>query len=124
VARGLKLAGIEILRDSQKRVPVDLGTLKATGHVRHEGAGFACTVYVGYGTEYAAYVHEEIEKAHGQAYNLKYAAEIRAKARYWYRGGWRTYHKRRPGEQAKFLTDAVRAKEHEVVDIIIREAHR
>jgi hypothetical protein len=75
VARGLKLGGIEILRASQKIVPVDLGTLKATGHVRVEGSGFNTVVIIAYGTEYAAYVHEDLDKAHGSAYNTKYAKE-------------------------------------------------
>jgi hypothetical protein len=107
IERGLKMAGVGVLRASQHIVPTDLGVLKATGHVRHEGRGFETVVIIGYGTDYGIYVHEELEKAHGEAYNTKYAAQIKARAKYWYKGDWRTYHKRRPQEQAKFLITAL-----------------
>lgn len=124
VARGLKLAAIPVLRASQRIVPVDLGTLKATGHIRHEGTGFNTVVIIGYGTDYGMYVHEDLDKAHGAAYNSKYAAEIRAKAKYWYAGAWRTYHTRGPNQQAKFLTKALADKKQEIVAIVVREANK
>src|SRR5208283_1222248 len=34
------------------------------------------SVIVGYTANYAVYVHENLEAAHGQAYNIKYAAKI------------------------------------------------
>lgn len=120
--RGLKLGGIEILRSSQKYVPVDLGDLKATGHVRHTGAGFGTVVIIGYGMVYAAWVHEDLEKAHGEAYNVKYATEIAAKAKYWYKGGWRQYHNRGKGQTAKFLSKAVDDNRDKVVAIVKAEA--
>lgn len=48
---------------------------------------------VGYSASYAVIVHEDMEAAHGEDYNEKYAAEIAAG----------TKHSRGPNQQAKYL---------------------
>lgn len=56
------------------------------------------SVVVGYTTEYAVWVHENLEAAHGQAFNVKHAAEIKAGLE----------HSRGPLQQAKFLEQPAR----------------
>lgn len=67
VARGLKLAGLVLQRESQLIVPVDTGNLKASAFTRASGKGFDAVVNVGYTAAYAMYVHENVEmKLKGQ----------------------------------------------------------
>lgn len=51
----LRLVAEEIRTESMRLVPVDTGRLKGTAFVRQVGLD---TVEVGYGTDYALYVHE------------------------------------------------------------------
>jgi hypothetical protein len=53
---------------------------------------------VGYSTNYALFVHEDLEKRHGSVYNEYYAAEIDAGL----------MHSRGEGQQAKFLEQPAR----------------
>lgn len=66
---GLLKAGLFLQRESQKLVPIDTGALKASANTRIEGEGLDSSVVVSYGTEYAIYVHENLEAHHpvGQA---------------------------------------------------------
>lgn len=57
-AAGLKLAGLELQRDSQSHVPVEFGQLKSSAYTRSSGMGFDTVVEVGYTAAYAGYVHE------------------------------------------------------------------
>ena len=80
VARGLKRGGRFLQRESQKIVPVQTGNLKNSAFTRNVGgSGFHTDILVGYTANYSVYVHENLEAAHGQAFNIKYAAEIKAK---------------------------------------------
>ncbi len=99
-------AGRLILREANELVPVDTGNLRSTGFVKKKGL----IVTIGYSASYAMLVHEVVENAHGEDYNTKYATEIATGATYTHTptGTLRTYHKRRPQEQAKFLEVAVR----------------
>ena len=84
VERGLKKCGLYLLRESQKIVPVQIGTLKSTGITRKiSGAGFSADIIVSYGSglDYAITVHESPFLAHGEEFNIKHAAEIAAAGR-------------------------------------------
>ncbi len=61
---GLYNAGLFLQRESQKYVPVEFGTLKASATTRMEGEGLDSAVIVGYGTDYAVYVHELVRNKH------------------------------------------------------------
>jgi hypothetical protein len=99
----LRQAGFFILRESDKEVPIDTGELWRSRRVLRTGQGFKTVVTAGYGNpnspaqEYAVYVHEMFGIAHGEAYNVKYAARIAAGKD----------HMRRPGEKYKYLEDPV-----------------
>ena len=73
---GLRLAGLFLQRESQKIVPVQTGHLKNTAFTRKTGQRLMTDVTVGYTAKYATYVHEDLDKAHGQAFNVKHADEI------------------------------------------------
>jgi len=60
-AAGLKAAGLLLQRESQLRVPVDLGNLKASAFTRARGVGFFTSVTVGYTASYAFFVHELVK---------------------------------------------------------------
>ena len=72
------------------------------------------SVVVGYTAAYAVYVHENLEAAHGTAYNAKYAAEIsqgqmvNKKGRVVKKKGWKGRTSRGPEQQAKFLEQPAR----------------
>lgn len=74
---GLTNAGLWLLAESKKIVPVDYGDLKASGTIRVIGADTPkVKVQVAYTTGYAVYVHENPDAAHGAAFNEKHAAEL------------------------------------------------
>ena len=116
VARGLKKGGLHLQRKSDEIVPVDLGDLKGSSFCRNIGGrGFDTDIVVGYGSEacnYAIYVHEDLDKAHGKAFNIKYAKEITAG----------TMPNRGENQQAKFLERPAREERKRIVRIIQREA--
>lgn len=64
LARGLLKAGLFLQRESMKLVPVDTSALRATARTRKEGSGIDIEVIVSYGTDYAVYVHEDLNAAH------------------------------------------------------------
>jgi len=77
--RGLHEGARYLLRQSNQLVPVgDTGLLKASGRALLHGSGLQSEAWVSYGTEYAIYVHENLEAAHGAAFNAKYEAERKA----------------------------------------------
>lgn len=61
----------EILEEAKRLCPVKSGHLKDSGYVRFDGKGFT----VGFGAEYAIYVHENMSAKHtiGQAKFLQTA---------------------------------------------------
>jgi len=61
---GLMRAGLFLQRESQKLVPIDKSILKNSANTRAEGLGFNTAVIVSYGTDYALYVHENLEAQH------------------------------------------------------------
>ena len=85
----LKLAGLFVQRESQKIVPILTANLKGSANTRNVGGeGFDTDIVVSYSTEYAVYVHEDLDARH------------------------------KPGKQAKFLESVVRTKRKEILKII------
>ena len=118
VARGLKRGGLLLQRESQKIVPVDKGPLKASAFTRNiGGSGFKTDIIVGYTTAYAVYVHEDLEAAHGEAFNRKYAEQIADTAN-------KQFHNRGSNQQAKFLEQPARELKPVILKIIHQEAMR
>lgn len=93
--RGVKKAGLFLQRQSMKEVPVDKGPLRASAFTRATGSGKQIQVQVGYTAGYAIYVHENLDAAHGAAFNAKYRKEIKE-------GRMRS---RGAKQKAKFLED-------------------
>lgn len=116
VGMGLKKAGLFIQRESQLIVPVDLSFLKPSAFTRAEGEGAETEVTVGYTSAYAIYVHENLDAAHGAAYNAKYAKEIAA--------GWKGYHTRGPNQSAKFLEKPIRENLQQITRIVVDESKK
>jgi len=132
-AIGLKKAGLHLQRVSQKEyVPVDQGTLKNSAFTRAFGVGFRTDVVVGYTAGYAAYVHENLNAAHGKSFNRKHAAEI-ARVRRTRRLYKKKYGNKPPrqkpyfrargeGQMAKFLEFPARLERKKMLAIIAKEA--
>lgn len=118
VEKGLKNAGKFLLVESNELVPVDDEDLKKSGAVRSTGRGLETVVRVSYSEPYAADVHEDLEVAHGAEYNSKHADDIANGRKYFYKGRFKTYHARRPKEQAKFLETALRLRLDEITGIV------
>ena len=124
VSSNMKKAGLLLQRESQKIVPVDKSNLRGSAFTRSYGIGIKTHVTIGYTANYAAYVHEDLTKAHGEDYNTKYAAEIAAshekgrdtKGRFTKIS--RRYHARKPDEQAKFLEKPARINRRKILRII------
>lgn len=114
MGRGLLKAGLLLQRYSQLIVPVDKGILKASAFTRLSESGVRTTVLVGYTANYAIYVHENLDAAHGAAFNLKYAAEIKTGSE----------HSRGENQQARFLIQPAIDHRAEYKRIIAEEAAR
>jgi len=94
--KGLFRAGLFLQRESMKIVPIDKNVLRSSANTRMEGVGFDSACIVSYGTDYAVYVHENMEAKH------------------------------KPGKQAKFLEQPLREKRDRMGAIVIKavEAER
>lgn len=95
---GLKAARV-MLKEADYYVPTDTKELRKSGTVRVIGHGRDTVFVVEYTDEKATIVHEDLDAAHGDRFNQKHAADIRA---------GRT-HRRRPQERAKWLEHASRS---------------
>lgn len=84
-----------LLKEANHLIPIDTGAMIASGKAgRLPGTnGIDSEGYVTYDTPYVVWVHEDLTKNHGAAFNIAYAHEIAAGIT----------HARRPQEQAKFL---------------------
>ena len=98
------------MADVSKLINVDrllkkLQALEIRSKQLHDGS-----VIVGYSAAYAIYVHEDMSKTHGAAYNTKYASEIKegltktGKVK----KGWKGKTDRGSNQQAKFLEQPAR----------------
>jgi hypothetical protein len=126
LVRGLVLAGKLVQRESMAIVPVDYGNLKASAFTRLDKENTnRPEVVVGYTANYAVYVHENLDAAHGAAFNAKYAGELRAarRLRRQRRGGTTGpfRHSRGPNQQAKFLERPLRDNWQQIVRIVATE---
>ncbi len=126
VARGLKKGGLHLQRKSQEITPVDWGDLHGSSFVRNVGgSGFKTDIVVGFGAEgvgYAVFVHEDLNKAHGRAFNIKYAKEIAGGATTTKGGKSKRMANRGEKQQAKFLEKPARDERKAIIRIIHREA--
>ena len=106
---GMTEAGFLLQRKSMEIVPKQLVNLSGSSYSRNIGGrGFRVDIVVGYTSPYAVYVHEDLEAAHGEAFNIKHAREIAAASgtpRGTAEGGM---FKRGKNEQAKFLEKPAR----------------
>jgi len=102
VRKGLYRAGLFLQRESMKIVPIDTGALRSSANTRIEGVGLGSVAVVSYGTDYAIYVHEDLE--------VQYTLGKRSKTG-----------KRRhvPGKSAKFLEKPLREKRDRLVEIVV-----
>lgn len=123
VGRGLKKGGLHLLRATDKYTPVQLGNLKNSKFCRNVGGGgFDADVVVGFTADYAAVVHEDMEKAHGEKFNVLHAEEIAAAVgtpRGTAKGGMFA---RGEDQQAKFLERPAREERLPILKIIQKEA--
>lgn len=104
VQKGLLLAGLRLQRESQRKVPVDFGPLKASAYTRQKGTGVNTEVFVGYTASYALHVHEQV------AMKLKgLPRKAPSKGRYWDPQG---------RAQAKFLEEPARTLLPVLTDIV------
>lgn len=75
MAQALTTVANEVMTESKRQVPVDTGTLRASGYVgAPKGTGTSMSVEVGYGgpaEQYAVRVHEDLAAHHAEG-NAKY----------------------------------------------------
>ena len=72
IEKGLKMAGLFLQRESMKIVPIDLGVLRNSAQTRAEGRGADTQVFVSYGTDYAVFVHEDLQARHKPGKSAKF----------------------------------------------------
>lgn len=123
IEKGLIKAGVFLQRKSMEIVPVQFGFLKASAYSRltvsHSNTNTG-VVSVGYTAAYAVYVHENLEAAHGRAYNVKHAEDIRNPNRsHTVKSG---NFQRGSGQQAKFLEQPARQYRMQLLRIILQTA--
>lgn len=125
LSAGLKRGGLFLQNKSMKIVPVQLGNLKNSAFCRNVGGtGSKTDVIVGYTATYAAVVHEDLDKTHGEAFNIKHADEI-ATASGTHRGtAAGGMFKRGEEQQAKYLEKPAREHRKEILAIIYSELAR
>lgn len=123
IERGLKTAGLFLLRESMKLVPVQTGALRASGPAvtRATGSGFRTVMTVGYGTDYAVFVHENLEAAHGAKFNVKHADRIAAATTPAQKAIW---FERGPRQTAKFLEIPLNMYRSRLAQIVRQEASK
>jgi len=123
VGRGLKKGGLHLLKATDKFTPVQFGNLRNSKFIRNIGGiGYKTDILVGFTAKYATIVHEDMSKAHGEAFNLKHAKEIahfQGMKTGTVRGGMFA---RGPEQQAKFLERPCREERRTIIKIIQREA--
>jgi hypothetical protein len=123
IDKGLVSGGHLLQTESQRICPVYEGHLRASAFTRKIWSGH---VVVGYTADYAAYVHENLNAAHGKEFNIKHADKIaKAKSRISHRkkmgvSGVRNIYDRNRGEnqQAKFLERPAREKKTKILHTI------
>lgn len=112
IQHGRRKAAEFLLGEAQRFVPIDSGELSNSGKVVERGVGVKGPTFVQFTAEHAIFVHEDMEKAHGALFNIKYAQDILTGKT----------HARRPQEMAKFLEVPARKHEGTMFRIIARFA--
>jgi len=110
VGPALIKAGQYLQGESQEICPVQTGILHDSAFTRRVGE---MEVVVGYTADYAAYVHEVPNAAHGKAFNIKHADKIataRVNHPIWFNRG--------QNQQWKFLETPAKTKRAEILAII------
>jgi len=71
------MGGEKIMAIAKSRTPVKFGTLRSSGRVEHGVVGTRIIVTLGFHTDYAVYVHENLQAHHpvGQAKFLESAVQ-------------------------------------------------
>jgi hypothetical protein len=73
VERGLKNGALFLQRQSTKVVPIDKNVLRPSVNTRNVGGeGFKTDMVVSYTTEYAVYVHEDLNAQHKEGKQAKF----------------------------------------------------
>jgi hypothetical protein len=131
--RAVMAVGQFLLLLSREIVPVETGALFKSGKVTKKGSGWKTESIVSYSTPYAVYVHEDLDKAHGAAYNAKnnFSEKESSSWNIFKRGrilksatALAKDHPRRPQEQAKFLEQPARENRSAFKQLYIREMKR
>lgn len=122
VERGIKKAALRLQRDSMELVPIQFGNLRASAFTRVEAVASSIVATVGYTADYALIVHENLNAAHGKAFNEKYADKIAKKKKS--PSAKKLYFKRGPNQQAKFLETPARENQDVYAKIIVDEANK
>lgn len=121
ISRGLVKGGLFLQRESQKIVPVDTGNLRSSAFTRKLTWDH---VKVGYTASYAAFVHENLNAVHGQAFNVKHADKIARNTERHAGKPTGTWSRRGQNQQAKFLETPARTKRTEILRIVANEASK
>jgi hypothetical protein len=127
IEAGLLKGGLYLQRESQRITPVMTGDLKSSAYTVKKGSGIKTVVTVGYSKEYAVFVHENLEAAHGAEFNRKHADKI-AKVKQIAKKQKRKvrvkdiYFRRGENQQAKFLETPLRTKYKEILEKIATAA--
>ena len=124
--QGLVKAGDFIMRESLKIVPVQIGHMKGSWFVRKVNPKHIEVGYESKDYNYFALVHEMPNipphgPAHGQEFNVKHAAEIRAAAGTWRGTAEGGMFKRGYNQQYKFLEKPIRDNHDKILKIIRNE---
>jgi hypothetical protein len=71
---GMVKGALVVQAAAVKQTPIDLGPLRASyaGSPRQIGSGFDTNVEIACGTEYAIYVHEDLNAKHAAGTNAKF----------------------------------------------------
>ncbi|MHA2065525.1 MAG: hypothetical protein ACXABY_14215 [Candidatus Thorarchaeota archaeon] len=126
LSKGLTKAGKYLQRESQKIVPRQTGHLRASAFTRRFGMGLKTDVIVGYTAAYAAFVHENLDAAHGKDFNIKHAAAIQHAKTHGLKAGLVSggMFNRGENQQAKFLETPAREKRKVLLQIIRSEGKK
>lgn len=126
LVRGLKKGGQILKRATVPFIPREEGSLAKSLQVRAFQEGGKDVVEVSMEAEYAGAVHNipPSRNVHGAEYNIKHAADIAKRKKYWYKGKMKRYHRRKPLESHQFLTLAWKSVAGQVRQAIIDEVKK
>jgi hypothetical protein len=111
---GLWRAGRLLQRLSMKLVPIQTGNLRGSADTLMKGSGLQSAAEVIYATEYALFVHENLDAAHGTEFNTKHADAIAAAGP----AGGKYYFNRGAKQQAKFLETPLRENRNRLKQLV------